>query len=252
MPSWKRAVARAFDRAEGYDAAAVTQAIVAARLAATITGQGTPIPRSILEIGCGTGLLTCDLRDAFPSSRVLATDLAPAMIARCRARMGEDRAVGFLVMDAERPSLRPGFDLIASSLAAQWFEDLPGTLRALDGLLAPGGLLAVTTLTAGTFREWAQAHADLGLAAATPVYPPAEALAATTIEGATVTVATETVREVHADGRAFLKALREIGAGTPRRAGQLSSAQMRRVLRRFDAGGTAVTYEVATILVRRR
>ena len=250
-PSWKRAVAGAFDRADGYDAAATTQGVVAARLAATIARQDLPAMPRILEIGCGTGFLTAKLRDALPASRILATDLAPAMIARCRARMGDDLALRFLVMDAERPSLRPGFDLVASSLAAQWFEDLPGTLRVLAGLLAPGGLLAVTTLAAGTFREWGQAHADLGLAAATPVYPSVQALAAIPIAGCTLTVAAEPVTEAHADGRSFLRSLREIGAGTPRSEGRLDPGSLRRVLRRFDARGASVTYEVAAILIRR-
>ena len=251
MPSWKRAVASAFDRAEGYEAAAMTQAIVAARLAATITGQDLPPAPRILEIGCGTGLLTRALRETFPTSPLVVTDIAPAMVARCRAGMAGETP-RFLVMDAERPCLRPGFDLVASSLAAQWFEDLTGTVRKLSGLLAPHGLLAVTTLAAGTFREWAKAHAGEGLAPATPAYPSRDGLAALTCEGCDVAVSIAPVTEAHADGRAFLRSLREIGAATPGADRSLSPGALRRVLRRFDAGGARVTYEIATLLIRRR
>lgn len=251
MPSWKRAVAGAFDRAEGYEAAAATQAIVADRLAATILRQDLPSVPRVLEIGCGTGLLTRRLRDAFPVSPLLVTDIAPAMMARCRAGMA-DETPRFLVMDAERPCLRSGFDLVASSLAAQWFEDLTGTVRVLSGLLAPRGLLAVTTLAAGTFREWAEAHAEEGLASATPAYPSRDGFAALTCEGCDVEVCIAPVEEAHADGRAFLRSLREIGAATPGADRYLSPGALRRVLRRFDAGGAQVTYEVATLLIRRR
>lgn len=251
MPSWKNAVSSAFDRAEGYEAAAATQAIVAARLATTILGQEFPSVPRILEIGCGTGLLTRTLREAFPVSPLLATDIAPAMVARCRVRTA-DGALRFLVMDAERPCLRPGFDLVASSLAAQWFEDLPATVQALSGLLAPRGLLALTTLADGTFREWAEAHAREGLAPATPVYPSRDGLAALACEDCDVEVSIAPVVEPHADGRAFLRSLREIGAATPGADRPLSPGSLRRVLRRFDADGARVTYEVATLLIRRR
>lgn len=251
MHPWKQAVARAFDGAEGYDGAAAIQAAVADRLARRIGGEVlAPAPR-ILEVGCGTGLLTEALRRRVPNGDVVASDIAPAMVRRCRARFAGAASPAFVVMDAERPALAPGFDLIASSLAAQWFEDLPGTLAALAALLAPDGLLAVATLGAGTFAEWRAAHMAFGLEAATPIYPTLGELAALTVPGCTLTVSAELLVEAHADGRAFLNALRAIGAGTPSTSEPLSPGAMRRVLRGFEAAGSRVTYEVATLLVRR-
>jgi malonyl-CoA O-methyltransferase len=251
MHSWKQAVARAFDGAEGYDGAAAIQAEVAQRLARRIGAEPlAPAPR-ILEIGCGTGLLTTQLRRRLPNGVLVASDLAPAMVQRCRVRLARAADLRFVVMDAERPACAPGFDLIASSLAAQWFEDLPGTLARLAALLAPGGLLAVATLGSGTFTEWRAAHAALGLDAATPVYPSLQDLAGLTCPGCTLTVSAEPLVEAHADGRAFLASLRAIGAGTPGAARTLSPGAMRRVLRVFAAGGAQVTYEVAMLLIRR-
>ncbi|MDO9425837.1 MAG: methyltransferase domain-containing protein [Methylobacterium sp.] len=249
MRPWKQAVARAFDGAEGYDGAAGIQARVAEGLAARIAALPlAPAPR-VLEIGCGTGFLTAALRRRIASGPYLATDIAPAMALRCRARLGS--GVGFVVMDGERPCLAPGYDLICSSLAAQWFEDLSASLARLAGLLAPEGHLAVATLASGTFAEWRRAHAELGFEAATPAYPAAAELAALRIPGCTVTVAREPVVEAHADGRAFLNALRAIGAGTSDGRAPLSPGNLRRVLRRFDGAGALVTYDVATFLVRR-
>ncbi|GEP10802.1 methyltransferase domain-containing protein [Methylobacterium gnaphalii] len=50
-----------------------------------------PSPRT-LEIGCGTGFLTRALRSRIPVGSMLATDIAPAMIARCRTRIGAEEA----------------------------------------------------------------------------------------------------------------------------------------------------------------
>lgn len=249
MRSWKQAVARAFDGAEGYDAAAGIQARVAQGLAARIAALPLGAAPRVLEIGCGTGLLTAALRGRIVSGPYFATDIAPAMALRCRARLGP--GLGFVVMDGERPCLAPGFDLICSSLAAQWFEDLPGALTRLAGLLAPGGHLAVATLAAGTFAEWRRAHAGLGFEAATPQYPALATLKALRIPGCTVSAACEPLVEAHADGRAFLNALRAIGAGTSDGRTPLSPGNLRRVLRRFDGAGACVTYDVATVLVRR-
>ncbi|MCJ2034838.1 methyltransferase domain-containing protein [Methylobacterium sp. J-068] len=252
MQSWKQAVARAFDAAEGYDGAAAIQAEVAARLAERIAGASRAAAPRILEVGCGTGLLTAALARQRGRGILVASDIAPAMIQRCRARLTGAANLHVTVMDAERPCLAPGFDLIASSLAAQWFEDLPGTLARLSALLAPGGLMAVATLAEGTFAEWRAAHAALGLEAATPRYPALAELAGLSLPGCTLAVSGEPVIEVHADGRAFLGALRAIGAGTPGTRDILSAGALRRVLRLFEAGGARVTYEVATLLIRRR
>ncbi|GEP00452.1 methyltransferase [Methylobacterium haplocladii] len=249
MTAWKRAVAQAFDRAQGYDRAAGIQASVAARLAATVAEEPLASSPRTLEIGCGTGLLTEALRASITVGPMLVTDIAPAMLARCRARIGTSSGVHFAVMDGERPGLVPGFDLVVSSLAAQWFVDLERGLDRLAGLLRPGGLLAVTTLAAGTFREWGEAG---GGRAATPAYPNLEALRSLRFGGCTAEIRLDLLREAHADGAAFLRALRTIGAQTPAdQAAILSPGALRRALRAFDAQGASVTYAVATCLVRR-
>ncbi len=251
MTAWKSRIGRAFGQAEGYAAHAHVQARVADALATRVAALPQPPAPRVLEIGCGTGFLSVRVADAWPAADLLLTDLAPAMLDRCRRHMG-DRPARYLVMDGEAPSLAPGYDLIISSLAMQWFEDLPTALDRLAALLAPGGWLAFSTLADGSFAEWRAAHAAHGLIPATPAYPNADAFAALRPAGLSgaVTFAQET--EHHASGRAFLAALKAIGAGTPR-AGEapLSPGQLRRVLRSFEAMGASVSYHVATGLFQR-
>ncbi len=251
MSAWKARVGRAFDRADAYARHAHVQAQVAEALAGTIAALPQPAAPRVLEIGCGTGFLSTRLADARPDGDFLLTDIAPAMLDRCRRQMRE-RPARYLVMDGERPTLVPGFDLIASSLAMQWFETLPLALNRLAALLAPGGWLAFTTLVDGSFAEWRAAHAAHGLTPATPDYPSCATLAALAPDGLTGNVTFSRYREQHASGRDFLSALKAIGAHTPRPDDTpLSPGALRRVLRQFEAMGGHVSYHVATGLFRR-
>ena len=84
--------------------------------------------------------------------------------------------IAFAAMDGEVLDIEGPFDLIVSSLAFQWFADLPRAIGRLAHRLAPGGHLVFTTMAAGSFAEWRAAHD--GLASGTPDYPGADGLCA--------------------------------------------------------------------------
>lgn len=235
-------IAAAFDRAAArYDANAPVQRRVAALLADRIVALPPPPAPRVLELGCGTGFLGDALIGRITPADYLMTDLAPAMAAAARARFAGRAGLRFAVMDAAAP-VGGGFDLICSSLAFQWLADLPAAVSALRAMLAPGGRLMFTTLAAGSFAEWAEAHGDRP--AGTPAYPDAPALRAM---GLAVTL--DTVIERHAGARDFLRAVKAIGAGTPRPGHRpLGPAALREVMARFDAGGAVARYVVATCL----
>jgi malonyl-CoA O-methyltransferase len=218
--SRKRSITGAFSAAAAtYESAAQAQILVERRGA-------VPAPLRVLELGCGTGLLTRHLAGTLPAgSNLLATDLSPVMVRAAGAALP---AVAFAVMDAEAPDVSGPFDLIASSLAAQWFGDLPATLARLAGLLAPGGRLLLTTLGAGTFRQWKEAHRALGLESGVPDYPEAGALAAM-LPGARVESRPVTLS--YKDARHFLLSLQALGAQTPKPGHRpLSAGQVRRII----------------------
>ena len=163
MSARKQEIARRFGAAAAaYDRSAAVQRLAADRLAQRILDAGLPRAPRVLEIGCGTGDLLAALEpkvgvgiDLSPRLvergvyleaylRPLAlTDCSEAMLRDCRERFAARPAPLFAVMDAEAPSLRPGFDLVCGALALQWFEQRAGTLRRLAGLLRPGGLLVL-------------------------------------------------------------------------------------------------------------
>ncbi len=237
-------IADAFGRAADYDRHAAVQRTVAERLADRIAALPLAVSPRILEIGCGTGLLGAALVDRLAGARWRMTDLSPAMVDRARQRFAGRPDISFAVMDGEAPDVAGPFDLIISSLAFQWFADLPGAVAQLKGMLAPYGHLAFTTMAAESFAEWRAAHDEL--TPGTPDYPDADTLSAI---GLSVSVEALPVR--HRDARDFLHAVKAIGAGTPRPGHKpLTPAELHAVMRRFEAGGAVASYVVATCIAR--
>jgi malonyl-CoA O-methyltransferase len=231
--------------ADTYHSAADVQREVASRLARRIAALTlAPRPR-VLEIGCGTGFLYQALAPDLKDASWLMTDLSEAMVRRARSGPAGKNA-RFAVMDGERPPFAAGgFDLICASLVFQWFEDLPGALATLTDLLAPGGALAFTTLTAESFPEWREAHHELGARSAVRGYPTARELARMIPKTAYVDLEAEAIARSYRNAHAFLTHWKEIGTNVPDTSrAPLTPGTMRKLLRKFDHGIT-VTYHVA-------
>jgi malonyl-CoA O-methyltransferase len=246
------AVARAFGAAEDYDRHAVVQRRVAGMLAERIAGAPLPARPKVLDVGAGTGFLPALLASRLPGARWVISDLSIAMVLRARAGLPAGSGA-FVAMDAARPCFADrSFDLVCSNLAAQWFDDLAGSIAALAGLVRPGGLLALSTLASGSFVEWRAAHDALGLEPATPDFPAAVSLAQLTPAGMTAEIAVEQIVQCHDDAADLLHGLRGLGATVPRPGRKpLGPRAMRAVMRQFEATGATISYEVAYCLFRR-
>lgn len=250
LPRRKARIAAAFGGADGYEAAALVQRAAAERLAGLVAAMDLPANPLILELGCGTGFLTGAVDRAIGPARWTISDVAPAMVERARARTGLD--ADYRVIDGEAVDPAIGrFDLIVSSMAFQWFADLPGALARLARLLTPGGAIAFSTMAAGSLAEWAEALADEGLPSGIPAYPDEAALALMAPPGLTADLSIADLSEAHRDARAFLRGLKAIGAGVAAPGYRpLSPAALRRAMARFDAGPRRVTYRIGFCLLR--
>lgn len=96
-----------------------------------------------LDIGCGEGTLTRQLRRRVP--QVTGIDLDHASIALARAHPGAGD-IGYLLGDFLTCRFEPAsFDLI-TSVASLHHMDAATALARMSGLLRPGGVLAVVGL----------------------------------------------------------------------------------------------------------
>lgn len=173
-----RAVRRAFDQAAAhYDAHAVLQREVCDRLLERLDFMRIE-PARVLDLGAGTGYGLERLRSRYPAAELVALDIAPAMLAAARARFPApglaERARALFAprsvaavphaccADMERlPLAANSMNLVWSSLALQWAQDLEATLKGLHRSLAPGGLLMFATFGPDTLKELRTAFASL-------------------------------------------------------------------------------------------
>lgn len=112
----------------------------------------------ILEPGCGTGLYTRMLLDAFPGASVVGVDISEAMVRVARRRVGDAR-VRFAVADAEEIAAGT-YDLVTSNATFQWFLSFPRTVARMASLLGRGGVLTFSFFGPGTYAELDQALRD--------------------------------------------------------------------------------------------
>lgn len=110
-------------------------------------------PRCVLDIGCGTGLLTSRMQGEFPGSRVVGCDFSPGMLERARRRDGRVRWVRADALGL--PFRDQSFDAVVSTEAFHWFPDQHAALDEFFRLLAPGGqlLLALASPALGLLSE---------------------------------------------------------------------------------------------------
>jgi ubiquinone/menaquinone biosynthesis C-methylase UbiE len=115
--------------------------ISAKRLALPDRGAGL----HVLDAGCGTGASTAALLAVAPRARITAIDASAAMLAQARAKTwpGTVEFVHTPVEDLDAAGVRGPFDAIFAAYLLRNLADPDTQLKALHGLLRPGGHLAV-------------------------------------------------------------------------------------------------------------
>jgi malonyl-CoA O-methyltransferase len=149
-PEHKPIAARFSRASESYADSADIQREVVDDLMGWLPDSG---PVRILEIGCGTGLLTERLLERHPQATIDAVDVAEGMIEHCRARFDPVERLRWLTCDVLDFESEVKYDLIVSSSALHWVQDLPFLFYRLRGLLAERGELFFSVMLKNTFHE---------------------------------------------------------------------------------------------------
>jgi ubiquinone/menaquinone biosynthesis C-methylase UbiE len=129
---WVDSMPEVYDRCLGPTLFAPFARELAARAAAS-----TPV--TLLELAAGTGILTAELVRVLPETRIVATDLNPAMVGWAAQRVAGPR---WLSADAQRLDFPEGaFDLVVCQFGAMFFPDKAAAFAQARHVLRPGGRL---------------------------------------------------------------------------------------------------------------
>jgi malonyl-CoA O-methyltransferase len=227
-----------------YDAWADVQINAATQLVEQL--KKIPSPQTILEIGCGTGLVTEKFLPLFPSAAVLLTDIAHTMVKHCQnkyANRGQN--IYYAQMDGEELALQQSFDLIISGMTFQWFHPIQKSLQQLYQQITPDGNLVFSLLGSKSLQEWRDTFSLFNINDSGPDLP---TIAEIQSIDSHIQLHVEYVKQPYRSAAHFLKTLKYLGAASPHESHKtLSAGHLRRILRHLDQlfeDRLIITYEV--------
>ncbi len=231
----KQSIKNSFNRAaKSYDRAAILQEELLNRLLERLQYVRHQ-PETILDIGCGTGKGVRGLQKAYPRARVCGADMAYQMLLQARAGFRLLSRKRLVTADMERlPFAAQAFDLVFSSLALQWSNDLRVVFEEFARVSKPGALLMFSSFGPGTLKElsasWQALDARPHVHRFVDMHDVGDAMLAAGLVQPVVDA--ETIRMEYRDFRSLLDDLRNIGASNAevgRRRGLMTPGQLRRL-----------------------
>jgi len=178
----KHSIIDGFNRAaHSYDGSACLQREVAERLLERLTLIKYQ-PKTILDLGAGTGECSLKLAEMYPQANIVAMDIADEMLQVARQKLvgvtqqqnilqklktqiftsHEEKHYSFICADAEAlPFKNNSIDLIFSSLAIQWCEDLDSLFRDFQRILSKDGFVLFATFGVDTLKELKQSWSSV-------------------------------------------------------------------------------------------
>ncbi|MFN7835437.1 MAG: methyltransferase domain-containing protein [Burkholderiaceae bacterium] len=218
-----------------------------------LTRLGLTAPERMVDLGCGTGFLSEAMVERFPNARLTAVDWAPGMLMEARRHLTSqqidwqlDDARSFVPSYIGTDAACQKVDLIASSLCFQWFDDLPG---AVAHCLRYGRQLFFSVLLDGSFSAWRHAHLQAGSTPRLRSLPTLDELngLGAACQAAACTVETQRFLHLYANGHAFARALKEIGAHTAAAARRPAALTRLRPVLQALSEPVEINYDVAFV-----
>lgn len=166
----KKQLRGAFERAAtSYDQSAVLQREISNRMLSRLEYIKYR-PNVILDAGSGTGYGSQQLAKRYPSSPLIAVDIACAMLLQARPNTTwwqrimpwQQQPTNYVCADIEQlPIKNDSIGMIWSNLALQWCNDLNRTFADMHRILSADGLLMFSTFGPDTLKELRQSFAKV-------------------------------------------------------------------------------------------
>lgn len=250
----RQAVQQSFERAAAdYDHHAVLQHEVESRLLERIEYFELQ-PSRILDLGCGTGIASHTLQERFPGAQVSGLDWAAAMLRQLKDRKHSSRPPQAVCADMlQLPFAARSFDLVFSSLAIQWCNDLEALFSGLRRVMKPAGLFLFTSFGPDTLFElrtaWSQADDRPHVNLFADMHDVGDQLVAVGFSEPVMDM--ENIVLEYRDVLSLMRELKAVGAhnmAQGRPPGLTGKGKLKRVLRAYEAfrrgGRYPASYEV--------
>jgi trans-aconitate 2-methyltransferase len=122
---------------------------------------------AILDLGCGSGVLTRALAERVPQGRVVGVDSSRSMLEA--ARRHKTANLEFELLDITELTFDAEFDVVFSNAALHWVSDHEELLRRIYTALKPGGFLRAQFGADGNVSNFNEVVRDV---IALPAYAP--------------------------------------------------------------------------------
>jgi malonyl-ACP O-methyltransferase BioC len=144
----KEKIRSSFDKAaKTYDSVAQMHVLSSAHLVSMLKSFNLH-PKAILDIGCGTGNTSIELKKLYPQAEYTLCDISENMINQAILKIPNAKHIA---CDAERYNFNEHYDLTISNLAMQWFESIDDFL---GNILKKCHYFAFSTLLDKNFSDY--------------------------------------------------------------------------------------------------
>jgi malonyl-CoA O-methyltransferase len=146
-------IKQCFNKAsQTYDHASVLQQTIGEKLIGLIREQISNAD-NIIDLGCGTGIVTKKLALTLTPKHLCILDLAEQLLSKAKQHLSSFQPHTHEGDFNEITKLNQHFNLVFSNMALQWSINLTNTMEAMHQKLAKQGLIAFSIPLSGTLHE---------------------------------------------------------------------------------------------------
>ncbi|MCB0360785.1 MAG: methyltransferase domain-containing protein [Bdellovibrionales bacterium] len=212
--------------------------------------------QSVLEVGCGTGVLTRRLLQLYPQAELFANDISREMINHAK-RVASNSRVQWVCADYGGWNAPQQFDLIASNAAFHWITPYDELFRRAHRQLVPQGKLGFSIMVKGTLGELHRLRRELTPSKQARLELPTSEEIARSLEqtGFLIEYREHETANIHyTDALAFIRTLHEMGVTGgefSRGSAPLNRRELTQLLAAYqntcgtENGGVYATFELA-------